>query len=133
MRKLVTVGLVSALLASIVVATTTAALPKPKPWHWTPAKAAVRLTALNPFMFHDIKGVESSTCVGRGRGRAGRFSAFQCEITTSLYKAPVLIRVLPVGSGKLCVVSTPEGNAVLPGITTKAAIMVAAGRACPSA
>ena len=49
MRKLVTVGLVSAflsaLLASIFVATAAAALPKPKPWQWKPAKVVLRLTA----------------------------------------------------------------------------------------
>ena len=41
--RLVTVGLLSALLASVVVASAAAVVKKPKPWQWTPTKVALKL------------------------------------------------------------------------------------------
>ena len=134
MRKLVTVGLISVLLASIVVASATAALPKPKPWHWTPAKASARLLAANPFIFSDTS-LHGATCIGRGKARAGRYAQFQCEIEFA-YRWPVLVRVLPIGSGKLCIPTTlnTDGELVtLPYKPGTAGVRVAPERACPSA
>ncbi len=135
MKKLLTVGLVSAflsaLLASMVVASAAAALPKPKPWQWTPQKASIRLTAADPFVFSDIR-LESSECTGTGKAVAGRYSRFQCKITTSAFWTLVLIKVLPVGSGKLCVMTYPDGRTIHP-LTTKGGMPVVPERACPTA
>ena len=130
MRKLVTVGLVGVFLLALLVATATAAVPKP--WQWTPRKAGVRLLAANPFVFLDSQ-LRSATCTGLGRSRAGRYSRFRCEIEWGPYGVLVLVRVLPIGSGRLCLptaVAQQSGERVaLPGRFPS----VVPERACPTA
>jgi hypothetical protein len=113
MRKLVTVGLVSALLASIVVASASAALPKPKskPWQWKPAKVVLRLTAGQPIIGGEVgSNILAAQCTPQGKGVAGRFSRFTCVTkwggSNGNYTSTLTLRVLPLGSGKLCVVTT---------------------------
>jgi hypothetical protein len=112
MRKIVIVGLLSALLASIVVASATAA--KPKPWQWKPEKVVTKLTAVSPINGGETGGaIISARCVGQGRGVLGRYSRFKCTVN---YGGPdagyavgmLTIRSLPVGSGKLCVITVPS-------------------------
>jgi hypothetical protein len=94
---------------------------------------AKRLVAANPFVWGESYS-KAATCVGRGHGMAGRFSAFRCNLefgnVNTTYQAPVRTRVLPFGSGKLCVVATPDGKAV-PYTPGTGGITVAPGRAVP--
>lgn len=81
-------------------------------------------------------GVYQSTCVGQGRGVARRFSAFKCTVLVDSSQGEpisILMRVLPVGSGKLCVVSTTVNGVVMatPEPGGKPRLIVAAGRECP--
>ena len=71
-----------------------------------------------------------------GRSRAGRYSAFDCKITNRSFWTTVLVRVLPVGSGKLCLPSVvnPSGETVaLPYKPNTAGMRIPPERACPSA
>lgn len=124
--KAAAVGLVFVTLTFVSIAT---AAPKPKPWQWTPVKAATRLYAANPFEFLDVSQVGVEECKGRGRGVAGRYSAFRCQIEFG-YTATVMIRVLPFGSGRLCVVATADGKAQ-PHTPGTQGIQVVPGRSCP--
>ncbi len=116
MKRLLTVGLVSVflstLLASIVVATASAVV-KPKPWQWTERKAAARLTAMGPTTFKagEIGNeVYGNVCRGLGRGVAAKdgrhYTRFACVFrvgsTNGSYDRAAILRILPVGSGKAC-------------------------------
>ena len=111
MRKLVIVGLLSVLLASIVIASTSAAVkPKRKPWQWTPQKVVLRLIAAKPIVGGEIgSDILSARCTPQGRGVARRYSRFICDTrhgsSNGDYTLPLSIRVLPVGTGKLCMVT----------------------------
>ena len=109
MRKLVIVGVLSVLLASSVLASASAAV-KPKPWQWAPQKVVLRLTAVKPIVGGEIgSNILSARCTPQGRGVAGRYSRFVCDTryggSNGSYTQPLSVRVLPVGSGKLCVVT----------------------------
>ena len=141
MRKLVTVFFVSALLASIVVASASSALPKPKPWQWTPQKVALRLKAVKPINGGDVgSNILSASCTPTGRGVAGRYSRFTCTGgyggSNGSYGMTLTIRVLPIGTGKLCVVGVTTSR--YPGAvfaqhpTGKLGPPVNPGFACPS-
>ncbi len=125
-----TVALVLAALVAVIVATSALAVVKPKPWQWKPEKASARLLAANPFVFLDSR-LRSATCTGVGRSRAGRYSQFQCEIEWGPYSVLVLVRVLPIGSGRLCLptaVAEQSGERLaLPGRFPR----VVPERACP--
>lgn len=108
-----------------LVAVSVAGAATPKPWQWTPLKAQKRLVTAQPFVF-DTATLESATCVGRKPSVAGRFSKFRCTIAFGSYTAPVTIRILPVGSGKLCVVTAIDGYT--PGTLR---VQVAPARRCP--
>ena len=101
-----------ALAALAIVAAADAAVPKPKPWQWKPAKVTTRLMAATPIIGGEAGSeVLSAQCTGLGRGVAGRFSRFTCETRwgssrTAIYTSTLTIRILPLGSGKLCVVTT---------------------------
>jgi hypothetical protein len=89
----------------------------PKPWLWTPEKVVARLTAASPIVGGDVGSeVLSARCTGQGPGVAGRFSDFTCDTrwgsSNGSYTSILTIRILPIGTGKLCVVTTPEGKAV---------------------
>jgi hypothetical protein len=134
--------LVVAVLIGLVATTSASAATRPKPWQWTTGKAATRLAAADPFNAPaDELGddVLSARCVGKGRSVSARFSAFLCEAriggSNGALIWPVLIRVLPVGSGKICVVTGPDGlslprEPVRPG-GIPGGYPVATGRACP--
>jgi hypothetical protein len=118
MRKVITVGLLVALLASIVVASASPAVKKPTPWQWTPQKVVLRLTAAKPIDGGEIGGnILSARCTPKGRGVAGRYSRFTCDTryggSNGSYTTMLSVRVLPVGSGKLCIVTVTFSN--LPG------------------
>ena len=118
MRKLVTVGVLSALLASVVVASAAAVVKKPKPWQWTPQKVVLKLTALKPISAGGLgSNILSARCTPKGRGVAGRYSRFTCDTryggSTGSNTTVLSIRVLPVGTGKLCIVAVTFPN--LPG------------------
>jgi hypothetical protein len=117
MRKLTIAGLLSALIASILVASAAGALPKPKPWQWKPAKVVTKLIAAQPI--YSASEVLSASCTPQGRGVAGRFSRFTCDTRwrgEGTYTSVLTIRVLPIGTGKLCVVTTAVTSEVLPDI-----------------
>ena len=90
--------------------------------------------AAAPFVWSAVK-LETAACAGQGKPVAGRFSRFQCKITfgdvnmSSPYRAELLAKVLPVGSGKLCIVAGPDGKAVKP-TGDSAGVDIAAARAC---
>ena len=106
--------LVLAALAILALALGSAAAAsiKPKPWQWTTTKMNTRLIAAAPFVWSEVK-LETASCAGQGKPVAGRFSRFQCKITfgdvnmSSPYRAELLAKVLPVGTGKLCIVAGP--------------------------
>lgn len=119
---------------ALAFAGTADAAVKPKPWMWAPTKMETRLVATQPFVWQEVK-LLGATCVGRGKVVAGRYTSFRCTIRFGSgnivpYGATVFTRILPVGSGKLCVVATPAGKAV-PHEAGTLGITVAEGRACP--
>ena len=61
-------------------------------------------SAAASFNFVDSR-LKGATCVGTGKARAGRYSSFTCQIEFA-YTIPVVIRILPIGTGKLCVPTT---------------------------
>lgn len=120
---------------ALIAATTDAALPKPKPWQWKPAKVVARLTAASPIVGGDVgSDVVSARCTGQGRGVAGRFSRFTCDTrwggSNGSYTSILTIRILPIGTGKLCVVTRPEGKAV-PHPAGRQGTNIKPDRACP--
>ena len=118
MRKLVTVGLLSALLASVVVASASAAVKKPKPWQWTPQKVVLKLTASKPISAAGL-GRTSCRLAARPRGGVSRAGTRGSRATrgmagrTGSETTVLSVRVLPVGTGKLCIVAVTFPN--LPG------------------
>ena len=100
------------LAALAIVATADAAVPTPKPWQWKPAKVTTRLMAATPIIGGEAgSDVLSAQCTGLGRGIAGRFSRFICETRwgssrTAIYTSTLTIRILPIGTGRLCIVTT---------------------------
>jgi hypothetical protein len=115
MPKPLKVGLVSAflsaLLAALFVASASAVLPKPKSWQWKPAKVVLRLTAAKPIIGGEVgSDILAAQCTPMGKGVAGRFSRFTCVTkwggSNGNYTSTLTLRVLPLGSGKLCVVTT---------------------------
>src|SRR5262245_6594173 len=109
---------VSALLASVVVASAAAVVKKPKPWQWTPQKVVLKLTAMKPVSAGGLgHSILSTRCTPTGRGVAGRYSRFACDTryggSTGSNTTALSIRILPVGTGKLCIVSVTHPN--LPG------------------
>ena len=110
MRKVVTVGLLSALLASVVVASAAAVVKKPKPWQWTPTKVALKLINVKPINGGEIgSDILSVRCVPQGRGVAGRYSRFICTGkyggSVGRFGMTLAVRIRPIGTGKLCVVA----------------------------
>lgn len=134
-RRIAVLLAATALLSSAAfLGAAAAAAVKPKPWQWTAAKMNTRLMAAAPFVWDEVE-LQTARCVGQGKAVARRYSRFRCAISFGSnniqpYGAQVLIRVLPVGSGKLCVVATPDGKAQ-PHIEGTNGIQVADGRACP--
>ena len=115
MRKVVTVGLLSALLASVVVASAAAVVKKPKPWQWTPTKVALKLINVKPINGGEIgSDILSVRCVPQGRGVAGRYSRFICTGkyggSVGRFGMTLAVRIRPIGTGKLCVVAVTVPN-----------------------
>jgi hypothetical protein len=123
---------------AVIAATSSAALPKPKPWQWKPEKVITRLTALRPIN-HGSLGAEmlAVRCTGQGRGVAGRFSRFTCETqwrSEGTYTSTLTVRILPVGTGKLCVVTTTNASGELVAVPFKpgtAGLPIKPALACP--
>jgi hypothetical protein len=117
----VTVALAAGLVA-LMVANSALTIVKPKPWQWRPEKVVARLSAATPIMGGEIGSeILSARCMGQGRGVAGRFSRFTCEtrwgsLRTQINASTLTIRILPVGSGKLCVVTTTGTQGVPVGV-----------------
>ena len=97
-----------------VAAASSATKPKPKPWQWTKSRAATKLTAMGPTTFGagEIGNtVFGNVCRGLGRGvlsaKGGRhYTRFACTFrlggSNGSYSRGVILRTLPIGSGKLC-------------------------------
>jgi hypothetical protein len=121
MRR-VTVVILVAGLVGFIIATSALAVVKPKPWQWKPEKVVARLTAATPIMGGEIGSeILSARCTGQGRGVAGRFSRFACgtrwgSLRTEIHASTLSIRILSVGSGKLCVVTTTGVQGVPVGV-----------------
>jgi hypothetical protein len=67
--------------------------------------------ASSPIVAGEIgSDVLSAHCTGQGRGVAGRFSRFTCATrwggSNGSYTSILTIRIRPIGTGKLCVVTT---------------------------
>ena len=114
MRKLVIVAFLSVLLVGCdgseqTQAETTAALPKP--WQWKPEKVELKLTASKPGISAGGLGsnILSTRCTPKGRGVADRYSRFTCDTryggSQGSETTVLSVRVLPVGSGKFCIVA----------------------------
>lgn len=125
-------------LVAILCAAAAAAV-KPKPWQWKPQKVVARLTAASPIEGGDVGSkVMLAVCTGRGRGVAGRFSRFTCDTRyggwNGLFGAILTIRILPIGTGKLCVVTTIGARGVpvaVPYTPGTEGTRIVPGRACP--
>lgn len=100
---------------------TSAATSAIKPWLWKPAKVETRLKASSPLAPADVgNAILEASCRGTGRGVAGRYSRFTCQARwggpNGGYDSLLTIRILAIGTGKLCVVTAPDGRAIpLPG------------------
>lgn len=115
---------------SITAAGTAIAATQPKPWQWKPPKAATKLVAAQPIAFDSYR-LSSATCVGKSKGIAGRYSRFLCQVSYSTFTSPLLIRVLPVGTGKLCVVTAADGRSLPRDAKTPVGLLVVPARVCP--
>ncbi len=120
-------------VAAVFAGSADATVPKPKPWQWPAAKMSTRLMAAAPFVWDEAK-LQKVACVGQGKQVASRYSSFRCRISfgsinATPYTADLVARVLPVGTGKLCVVQGADGMAVRPG-GGSAGVRVADGRGC---
>jgi len=127
--------LVSLAILSVAFDFTAAAVTKPKPWQWTPTKVVTRLKAASPIPPNDTgSAILTASCRGTGKGVAGRYSRFTCRArwgsSNGSYESVLNLRVLPIGSGKLCVVTTPEGKAV-PWTPGTQGLNILPSRACP--
>ena len=102
-----------ALVASALIAASADAAVKPKPWQWTPTKAAARLTALGPTTFKAGEignNVYGNLCLGLGLGvlttGGRRYTRFACIFrvgsSNGSYNRSSIVRILPLGTGKLC-------------------------------
>jgi hypothetical protein len=109
-------------LFALSAASASATVPKVQPWQWKPEKVEARLAAATPIA-PDSVGVGSKiievACVGRGRGVSGRFTKFACETASGGSGngndiSILAIRIRPIGTGKLCVVTTPDGYSLAP-------------------
>ena len=127
-------------LVAILCAAAAAAAVKPKPWQWKPQKVVARLTAApSPIEGGDVGSkVMLADCTGRGRGVAGRFSRFTCDTRyggwNGLFGAILTIRILPIGTGKLCVVTTIGARGVpvaVPYTPGTEGTHIVPSRACP--
>lgn len=128
-----------ALVALVVMAysvTATAAI-KPKPWQWPPAKVVAKLKASSPIAAGDSSPeIDSAVCRGLGHGTAGRYSRFTCHTTWAQgnYASTLTLRVLPLRTGKLCVVTTMSvgGQVVaVPYTSGTQGTRIVPSRACP--
>ena len=108
---------------ALITAPTHAALPKAKPWQWTPVHVEARLIARDPIMTRVVPSrLLWASCKGLGRGVPGRFSPrfsrFTCRVGYGLAGAPrgitLTVRVRPIGTGKICVVAGSLGIGVKP-------------------
>ncbi len=113
----------------------TAAAATPKPWQWTPTKVVKRLQAASPIPPNDTgSDILAATCRGTGKGVVGRFSRFTCQTrwgsTNGSYESVLTIRILALGSGKLCVVTTTDFRAV-PHVAGTTGTRIEPARACP--
>ena len=122
-------------LVFVLIVPTAIGAVKPKPYQWTPAKAGTRLLASAPFVWSEDVHLMTSTCLGTGKAAAGRYSRFACRISfggTNVvpYKATVVAKVLPVGTGKLCIPVGSDGMAVT-STGSSAGVRVATGKSCP--
>jgi hypothetical protein len=132
--------LVLALAAfALFAASAEAVVPKPKSWEWTPQKTVVRLSAARPIHGGEIGDeILDARCTSQGRGVAGRFSRFTCETrwgsSNGSYKSTLTVRILAVGTGKLCVVTTvsSSGEAVaVPYTPNTGGTQIKRERTCP--
>ena len=121
MRKVVLVAFLSVLLVGCggsepTQAETIAALPKPKPWQWKPEKVELKLTASKPGISAGGLGsnILSTRCTPKGRGVADRYSRFTCDTryggSQGSETTVLSVRVVPVGSGKFCIVAVTFPN-----------------------
>ena len=121
MRR-VSVAILAAGLVVLILANSVPAVVQPKPWQWKPDRVVARLTAATPIMGGEIGSeILSARCTGQGRGVSGRFSRFTCEtrwgsLRTEINASTLTIRILSVGSGKLCVVTTTGVQGVPVGV-----------------
>lgn len=124
-----TLALVALLGLSLAGASNAAV--KPKPWQWSPAKVVTRLKAATPLAPTEVgNAILEARCRGLGKGVAGRYSRFSCQTrwggSNGSYDSVLTLRVLALGSGKLCVVTSSDGRSLpSPGP------LVQAARACP--
>ena len=142
MRHLVTVGLVSAFLSALLVASAAAAVaPKPKPWQWKPEKVVLRLTAAKPIVGGEVgSDILAAQCTPVGKGVARRLSRFTCVTkwggSNGNYTSTLTLRILPLGSGKLCVVTTTNNSGeivAVPHPAGRAGTRIQPQWACPAA
>ena len=116
MRMRILVSVLFALVVAVPAVAATSA--KPKPWQWTPQKVVLKLTAAKPISAGGLgRNILSTRCTPKGRGVAGRYSRFTCDTryggSNGSNTTVLSVRVLPVGSGKFCIVTVTFPN--LPG------------------
>ncbi len=134
--RIVTLALLAALVALVAVSAASSAT-KPKPWQWPPTKVAAKLEASSPIVGGDSSSaIIDATCLGTGKSVAGRYSQFRCSAlwANGNYTATLTLRVLPRGTGKLCVVTVvgPGGDPLaVPYKAGTPGTKIAPERACP--
>lgn len=119
-----------ALVLMLSITGTAVAGTTPRPWQWKPAKAATKVVAAQPIAFDSYR-LSSATCVGKGKGIAGRYSRFLCQVSYSTFTSPLLVRVLAIGTGKLCVVTAADGRSLPRDAKTPVGLLVVPARVCP--
>jgi hypothetical protein len=135
-RLFITASLATAVVGLFLFASpATTAATKPRLWQWTPTKVVTRLKAASPLAPADVgSDVLSASCRGLGKAVAGRFARFTCETRwggqNGSYASTLTIRILAIGSGRLCVVTTADGKSV-PHIAGTQGTRIKPERACP--
>jgi hypothetical protein len=126
-------------LVALMIISAAASATRPKPWQWSPGKMTTRLIAEDVFSPQGLP-TEYAFCYGRGGSVAGRFSAFRCHLGNGnpnyqIFFTDILTRVLPVGSGRFCIVATPPASdgerKAVPYIAGTPGFNVPPSRACP--
>lgn len=120
-------------LLGLSLAVTSNAAVKPKPWQWTPAKAASAVRAQGSEIMPTDSGFATLTnlaCRGHGVRVAGRFTAFRCNATftaSTTVRATLTARTRKAGGLCWTTLTTVPSGCLAPGPRARGSVSTAYG------